>query len=508
MKMSFPIVVAWLSLALLKPTTALATDYNIVKFGAVSGQLCTQAIQKAIDACHAEGGGRVLFPEGVFISGTLFLKSNVDIHLSRNAILKGSDQVAHYTVNGRVYGLVYCEDATNVAITGTGTIDANGSQFYDPTQNHTYDEFDRSATRQKDGYMPVGTFFTDGPIKRKVFVGNTLEFFHCSRVSLLNLHIKDTPVWATRFGYCDGVLIDNISIANNLLVPNSDGIHCTASRNIRIANCQIVAGDDAIVLTGFTRETEQPGYGPAEQARYQHGNKTIYAENLTVTNCQLQSASSGIRIGYGQHPIRRCVFTNLVISDSHRGIGIFAHDASDIEDLIFSDIVIETRLRNGQWWGHGEPIHLSCISRFAGQRAGQIKNVQFNNIIATGEQGILVYGLPDSPLANIEFNQVRLRLRKGKETLTYGGNFDLRPATPRAKQIFAHDIPGFYAQHVNGLAIRQCALTWDADLPSFFTHGIECEHVTDLWINDFAGGPNPNAPGGKKIQTTQCTLRK
>ena len=71
-----------------------------------------------------------------------------------------------------------------------------------------------------------------------------------------------------------------------------------------------------------------------EQDKYKHGNKSRFAENIQVMNCHLQSRSSAIRIGYGQHPIRRIIFNNIVISESNRGIGIYARDASDIEDLI------------------------------------------------------------------------------------------------------------------------------------------------------------------------------
>ncbi|MDP3433448.1 MAG: hypothetical protein Q8T04_10840 [Bacteroidota bacterium] len=130
----------------------------------------------------------------------------------------------------------------------------------------------------------------------------------------------------------------------------------------------------------------------------------------------------------------------------------------------------------------------------------QYKNVQFNNINAIGEQGILVFGQKESPMENIRFNNVQLWMRKGKETMGYGGNFDLRPATPKAMQIFEHDIPGIYAGHVNGLTIRDFQLSWGNDLPSFFTHGIECEHVTDLLIDNFVGTGNPNSPGSENVK--------
>ncbi|HEX7584985.1 MAG TPA: glycosyl hydrolase family 28 protein [Prolixibacteraceae bacterium] len=485
-----------------------AAEYNIVDFGAVRGQLSTTAIQKAVDACFSAGGGRVLVPAGTFITGSIILKSNVNLYLENGAILQGSKDIKDYSRKGRSPGMVYCEDAINVGISGTGIIDGSGDSFYDFSKSHVYDEFDKSKVRQKENYMPEGTFFTDGPMQRTKAPGMTIVFFHCTNVFITGITIKDTPIWATRFGFCDGVLIDGITIKNNPVVPNSDGIHCTISRNIRISNCNIVAGDDCIVLTGFPKDEDTPGLNTTEQKQPKYGNKTIYGENMTVTNCVLKSNSAGIRIGYGQHPIRRCTFSNIVIYDSHRGIGIFAHDGSNIEDLIFSDIIIETRLLNGQWWGHGEPIHLSCISRFPGLVAGQIKNVQFNNINAIGEQGILVFGQKESPMENIQFNNVQLRMRKGKETMGYAGNFDLRPASPKEMQLFEHDIPGIYAQNVNKLAIRNFNLSWGSDLPSFFTHGIECQDVDDLLIDEFVGTGNPNAPGSQKIKLVNSTYLK
>jgi hypothetical protein len=103
---------------------------------------------------------------------------------------------------------------------------------------------------------------------------------------------------------------------------------------------------------------------------------------------------------------------------------------------------------------------------------------------------------------------VQLRMRKGKETMAYGGNFDLRPVPEKALRMFEHDIPGIYAQHVNKLDIRNFNLSWGNDLPSFFTHGIECKDVSDLMISDFAGAGNPNAPGSEKMKLENSTFRK
>jgi polygalacturonase len=486
----------------------IAKSYIITDYGAERNKIATLSIQKAIDDCFLNGGGKVVVPAGVFVCGAIVMKSNVHLYLESGAILKGSSQLVDYYVDGIKRGMIYAENAENIGLFGEGTIDADGDQFYDFSKSHVYDEFEKAKTRQKNQYMPEGTYFSDGPVKRTNSPGMTLVFFHCSHVLMKGITIKNTPLWATRFGYCDGVLIEGITILNNLMVPNSDGIHCTTSRNIVISNCNITAGDDAIVLTGFAKDEEKLGFDMHEQAKYEFGNKSIYAENMTVSNCILKSRSSGIRIGYGQHPIRRCIFSNIVIHDSHRGVGIFAHDDSNIEELIFSNITIETRLFNGQWWGHGEPIHLSCISRFANRVAGTIKNVQFNHIICNGEQGIVVYGQQESIMENIVFNQVQLKIKKGVETMNYGGNFDFRPVAIKSLQIFEHDIPGLYAQYVKNLSIQDFKLEWASEVPAFFTHGIECVGVSGLRIDNFDGSGNPNCKKAKKVKFENCYFKK
>lgn len=491
------------------PAENTSSTYNILDYGAVAGQNSTAAIQQAVDACHEAGGGIVLVPAGTFITGTIILKSGVNLHLVQGAELLASGNREDYHSTYRRHGVIFCEDAEDVSVTGEGVINGAGTQYYDQTRSHSPRDFNRSRTRQKENYLPDGKFSPDGPIARnRVPYGFLIEFYHSNRVTMKGVTIKDAPIWTIRFGYCDGVLVDGISILNNLMVPNSDGIHITVSRNIRIANCDIRAGDDAIAITGFAKIENTPGYTSEEQDRYTHGNKTPYVENIQVTNCHLQSRSSGIRVGYGQHPIRRLSFNNIVIYDSNRGIGVFARDAADIEELVFSNIIIETRLHDGHWWGNGDPIHLSAISRFEGEPVGRIRDVQFTNVTATGEHGIMVYGTQEHAMDNIQFNNVHLRVRRGRETMTKGGNLDLRPSADPERQLFEHDIPGLYAQHVDNLVIRDFVLRWGEDLPPFFTHGIQCVNVNNVLIDSAVVSANPAAANGKEIVLEGTTLRK
>lgn len=491
-----------------------AEIYNILDYGALKNQLSSPAIQKAIDACTEAGGGTVYVPSGIYICGAIVLKSNVNLYLEQGAELRSSHNLDDFRVGTARYGMIFCQDEENISITGKGVINALGTDFYETGKNHEESsslagvrEFDRMHTRQKENYLPSGVFFSDGPIKRKPRPGMTIVFFHCNQVTIKDIIVKDTPVWAIRFSYCENVIVDGITLLNNLLIPNSDGIHMTVCRNVKISNCEIRAGDDAIIVTGFARIEDTPGFDSKEQDKYTHGNKSIYAENIQVTNCHLQSRSSAIRVGYGQHPIRRLVFDNIIISESNRGIGIFAHDSSDISELTFSNIIIETRLHNGIWWGNGEPIHMSSISRFNDQPSGHIRDVQFNNIKAIGGHGILLFGNEQNHMQNIRFNNIELSIVKGPETMTKGGNFDLRPAAWVDKQIFEHTIPGFYAQYADNLSIRDLSIYWGKDLPSFFTDGIYCLGVSNLYIEGFKGSGNPKSQGSKRISIEKTTLR-
>jgi polygalacturonase len=492
----------------------IADVYNVTNYGAVKNQLSSPAIQKAVDECNRAGGGTVYVPSGVYICGAIILKSNVNLYLEQGAELRSSHNLDDFKIGNARYGMFFCQDEENVSITGKGVINACGTDFYETDKNHAESsslvgvkEFDRMLTRQKENYLPEGVFFTDGPAKRKPRPGMTIVFFHCNQVTIKDITVKDTPIWAIRFSYCEDVIVNGITLLNNLLIPNSDGIHMTVCRNVKISDSEIKAGDDAIIVTGFARIEDTPGFDSKEQDKYTHGNKSIYAENIQVTNCHLQSRSSAIRIGYGQHPIRRLIFDNIIISESNRGIGIFAHDASDISELIFSNIIIETRLHNGIWWGNGEPIHMSSISRFDGQPSGHIRDVQFSNISATGGHGILLYGNEQSHMQNIRFNNVQLSILNGAETMNKGGNFDLRPAAWVEKQIFKHDIPGFYAQYVDDLLIRDFTLAWGKDLPEFFTDGIKCVGVSNLSIEGFSGTFNPASHSAKKISLEKTSIR-
>ena len=492
--MKFTRYVVVLILASVLPLPAQSAIYSIKDFGAKSdGSISTAAIQEAINTCSEQGGGTVDVPSGVFFTGTLLLKDNINFRLEAGAVLKGSPDITDYLDDWRMnddgsrLGLFLGYRLKNVSFTGTGVIDGNDPAFMNFDKPHIPPDFNRRYTRQGKDYMPDNGNFHDGPVAYSSRPVNTFFFIECENLLFKDITIKNSPNWTFRIELCEHVDFRGIDILNNPLVPNNDGIHITSSRNVMVSDCDVQAGDDAIIVTGFETGGLSTTLLSVLGDRPRIGNKSGYAENVTVTNCTMTSRSAGIRVGYGDIAMRNIVFQNLVIYNSNRGIGVFSRDQGSIENVLFSDITIETRLYSGHWWGNGEPIHVSAVPQQKDVKPGKIKNIRFRNILAKGEAHMLVYGMEDNKIENVLFDQVQFELLNSPLNLLYGGNIDLRPVYMKDKQIFKYDSPGLYCRQVKGLVIKDFNLISTQALPAFFHHGIWVEDFEDLQIDGFRG---------------------
>lgn len=503
-------------------------SFNILDFGARGDGITmnTKAINKAVETCNKKGGGTVLIPPGTFVTGTVVLLSNVDFHFEPGAILIGSRDTSDYLKMKTTlfeegynrFGMICAVDASNISITGSGEINGNGTFFMNGLDKPHMGghDYDRKFIRQRDDFMKPGTIFEDGPVSYSFRPGLLITIERCEKVRISDVSLKDSPEWTIRIGDCDDAEVRGISILNNKVIPNNDGIHITTSRNVRISDCNIFAGDDAIIVTGFGNSPLPDELLSGKRKPLDVGNKTGIAENITITNCVLSSRSACIRVGYGNHPVRNVVFSNLVMYDSNRGIGIFARDNSSIENVLFSNIIINNRIHSGHWWGKGEPIHISAIRDTENETPGTINNIRFSGITATSETGIVIFGLDNSIIENIYLENIKLTINKGKYTESYGGNIDLRPAYPLDYAIFKHDIPGLYARYVRHLTVNGFELNWGSALPSFFTHAIEIDHFSDLLLNDIKADPASPPAGlaaiklsnGEGAELRNCSTRK
>ncbi len=448
--------------------------FNVVEFGAIGDgvTLDTVAINEAIVACHRHGGGTVFVPAGHYLVGTLELLSNVTLHLEAGSILVGSPNLADYRVlpmtsEGRNTALIIALSARNIAITGRGVIDGNADAFAWYGQADLSRDFAAACTRQGEAYFEVNDRADDGPVQHKPRPGILILLHDCRDILVSQIKIVEAPNWCLHLSCCEDALLTGLEIKSSLLMPNSDGIDVSLSRNVRISDCHIEAGDDGIAFSPCA-----DGFGSG------------IAENITVENCILSSRSAAIRIGWGEHSFRNLLFSNIIIRNSNRGIGLFVRGSESIENVIFSNIVIETRFYQGKWWGKAEPIHLSTDGP-----GGRIRNITFSHVMIEAEHGIVLSAAEKGSIENITFDDVRMAIKPGPLQESFGGNFDLRPVADETKRVFSHDIPALYARGVKSLTLRHLAVEWQTPLPAFFRQALEIEESDDVSIEDFRGTP-------------------
>ena len=382
-------------------SSAAQNIYDVTTAGAVGDGKTddAQAIQRMIDRCSAEGGGRVLLPRNhVFTAGPLELKSNVELYLEATATLKAhpDESIYHLSTFGKNEGegmlWLYANDAENISITGKGTIHGNGIAFMGAELEDSY-ELKPLADQTFDPRPHV------------------LTLTNVRNLTIRDVTIKEGAYWTVHLIGCNEAVIDGINLLNNLKIRNGDGIDIDHSKNVRIANCHITSGDDCICLKN-RREFEQ--YGSCH--------------DITVTNCVMSSRSCAIKIGSeNMDSIYNVVFDNCIITGSNRGLGIQNRDEGTVTDVVFSNIQLDCRLWSDVWWGKAEPIYVTSYPRANGNhkdanwrfpkgqiegKCGEVSRIYFNNITATSENGCFVGGDVVGKVKDIYFNNVRVNLKK------------------------------------------------------------------------------------------------
>jgi hypothetical protein len=461
-------------------TTAASPAFDVRAFGSRNdGQtLDTAAINKAIQAAHDAGGGTVVFPPGVYLSGTLDLLSNVTLELSAGAVLQASPNVNDYGSTaaygfGRNYGvdssgegfrvgLIVARKAQNIAITGHGRIDGNGDSFFDLKSFHNTADFDPKYTRQAADFDAPSYGLEFGPVETHPGgrPGTMIILSDCHNVLVRDVTLSNAPNWTLHLQGVSQAAVIGIHIDNDVLIPNNDGIDCMRCKDVHISDCDIRAGDDDFAI--------------------------VSSDDVQVTNCTLFSYSAAVRL----EDTRFSTFNNLSIH-ANRGLAVFSRGEEHTAHVLFSNITMETKLITGHWWGKGEPIYIAAR---AGNGRAEIRDVHFTNISIEAEGGIMIYGAPDSIVKDIYLEQIRMHVRAPETRIaqSVGGNFDLRwTATSFQEAIFKHDIPAIYARYLDGLRIRDFDLTWGDGLPGYFSIAIEAQDAKNLDYADFKANSAP-----------------
>jgi len=375
-----------LSLGAFAQPAAAPALFNVQTFGATGNRAdnATRAIQSAIDACTAAGGGTVYVPPGAYTTGALHLKDNVDLHLEAGATLFLSQNLADFPKRPR--SLINADGARNIAVTGRGTLDGLAAYVFDDERND-----DPAVTDEQEIARAAGL-----PMKR--YYRASLEAFmfvlnRSSDVRLENITVVGSPLWNIRLDQCDRVFIRGVHIHSDLEKGvNADGIDIVSSRNVLISDSIIVTADDAIALKTEAR------IGPAQPT-----------ENVTIANCVLTSSSAAVTIGTETlADIRHVLVTNCVIRDSNKGIGINVQDGATVSDVIFSNLPFDSRRRHWNWWGGAEAFRFTLPRRTPDSKLGVIRDVVIDNVIAHARGTSAILGHPEQPIENITISNLQL----------------------------------------------------------------------------------------------------
>lgn len=423
-------------------------DYNVLDFGAKGNGKDNDAlaIQKAIDACHTSGGGKVIIPGGyLFKSGSIELKSNVEFHIEQGAVLKASDCLEDYApvpgkrevktertvpsyinceYTGRPFHyFIYARDGHDISITGLGKIDGSEEIYHGVEGKYHID----------------GSYYPRIPM---------CLFENISQLTVREVTMTRCGFWTLHMAGCVDVLVDGIRIINSLIMANCDGIDPDHCQNVRIVNCHIECADDCIV---FKNSEAYKQYGPCQ--------------NIIVSGCTLISTSAAIKFGSESvSDFRNIVVENCCISKSNRGISLQLRDGGNIENVIFSNINIETRRFSNEWWGKAEPIYITAIDRKEGVKAGHIKNIHFQNINCIGENGIFLSGSPDNILKDITFDRVRVTLRKASKWTS--DCYDIRPC--QGEGLIQSKINGFYCKYAQQVSYNDIQIVCEEEMKDVY----------------------------------------
>lgn len=436
----------------------MLSAFNVRDFGATGDgtTLDTDAIQSAIDAAHHNGGGTVVVPAGAtYLSGSLVLKSFVELHVERGATLAASGDFNDYSQRFIVTALssgvitdasqasgmfITARNATNIAITGAGVIDGGGRHYI---------------------LEDLGSIYRC-PNERPF----TVFLIGCTNVTLRDSTYRDGALWTIRLTGCADATIHSIHIDGDLKMPNCDGIDLDRCKDVRISDCNISCGDDAISLK--TCE-EFPEFGSCE--------------NITVTNCTIVTTSSALVVGVDAvAPIRNVVFDNCVIRRSHRGLSVNLGQEGDFDNILFSNMIVETRIFSDMWWGRGEPIYVSAVPW--DDVVGRIRNVRFVNILARSENSVYISGDQPGLIDGVLLDNVRIELDKWSSQP--GGYYDRRPAFHR-ETIYPHHTAGFHIDTADNVSLRNCEVVWGKTIPDYFGAAIDAVNAPGLTVEGFRG---------------------
>ena len=419
------------------------TSFSITDYGAVSdGQtLNTNAFAKAIAACVAAGGGKVIVPAGLWLTGPIELKSNINLHLEKGAlvlftkdhtqypIIKASNTSTNFTPASPIYGY----DLTNIAITGEGIFDGGGDSWrpvkkekctpsqwnklvasggavskdgslWWPTEaamdgEKTIKELKKSGVKPSaDDFLPARDFLRP----------YMLFLVNCDNILIDGITLRNSPKFVFYPNHCTNLTMRNATIFNEWYAQNGDGIDISACENVVIYKCTVSVGDDGICMKSSGSKSDKGDDANLQNilvagctVYHAHGGFVIGSntdggmKNVSVSDCNFVGTDVGIRVksNYGRGGLVKDIYLN----------NIFMSDIAN--EAITFDTYYED-MPAGKTSSDGQPeVH---------EKTPQFTDFHINNVYCNGaETAIAINGLPDMPVNKIDFSNIVIASKKG-----------------------------------------------------------------------------------------------
>ncbi|MCY1718749.1 glycosyl hydrolase family 28 protein [Prolixibacteraceae bacterium Z1-6] len=425
-----------------------AKDYNASIFGIKSNgtTLNTTAIQKAIDYIHEEGGGHLNFYVGRYLTGTIELKSDVQIILHEGAILVGSTNIYDYNIEMPNTALVYAKNADNISITGLGVIDGQGRDV----AYSLIDQVHKGIIQDELKY--------DRPARRRP---KGIYLRECKNVEISGITIKNTAEWVQMYDQCENLKIDKITVDSKAFW-NNDGLDIVDCKNVLVTNSFIDSSDDAICFKSH--------------------DATKMCENVEVRNCVARSSASGIKFGtVTRGGYKNFKIINNKVYDTYRSaITIATPDGGEIENILVDSL---------NAYNTGNAVYLRIGQRNTQNGTGSMNNITIQNLYAEipatkPDEGYeyegpiedlprnispaSIVGLPGYDISNVTLRNIEIVYPGGSNPKyaycgTKPADLDGIPEMAEKYPEFSQfkELPawGFYVRHVKNLTFENVKLT-------------------------------------------------